>query len=151
MPEPMRVGGAASFAQRKEWEWAASGGEATRLGDKNQPKEANTWQGLFPVTNQVLDGFAGTAPVACFKANNFGLFDMIGNVWELTSDPYTESHNPQDNVPPDQSPTAQRSAQPGRWPRRPLKEDLFSALRTTVCATGRGHGRARKVIWPQVT
>ena len=97
----------------KEWEWAASGGEATRLGDKNQPKEANTWQGLFPVTNQVLDGFAGTAPVACFKANNFGLFDMIGNVWELTSDPYTESHNPQDNVPPDQSPTAQRSARPG--------------------------------------
>jgi formylglycine-generating enzyme required for sulfatase activity len=97
----------------REWEWAASGGQATRPGDRNQPEEANTWQGLFPVTNQARDGFVGASPVACFKANTFGLFDMIGNVWELTSDPYTESHNPQDNVPPDQVPVAQRPGQPG--------------------------------------
>ena len=97
----------------KEWEWAASGGQAARPGDRNQPEDANTWQGLFPVTNQALDGFAGASPVACFRANSFGLFDMIGNVWELTSDPYTESHNPQDNLPPDQAPPAQRLGQPG--------------------------------------
>jgi formylglycine-generating enzyme required for sulfatase activity len=97
----------------KEWEWAALGGQAARLGDKSQPEDANTWQGLFPVSNQASDGFVGASPVGCFKPNHYGLFDMIGNVWELTSDPYTESHNPQDNVPPDQAPPAQRLGQPG--------------------------------------
>ncbi len=97
----------------KEWEWAASGGQMARAGDRNQPEEANTWQGSFPITNQARDGFVGTSPVGCYKANSFGLFDMIGNVWELTSDTYTENHNPQDNVPPDQTPAAQRPARPG--------------------------------------
>ncbi len=97
----------------KEWEWAALGGQTARLGDRSQPEDANTWQGLFPVSNQGNDGFVGTSPVACFRPNHYGLFDMIGNVWELTSDPYAESHNPQDNVPPDQAPPAQRLGQPG--------------------------------------
>ena len=89
------------------------GGQTARQGDRRQPEQANTWQGLFPVKNQASDGFVGASPVACFEANRFGLFDMIGNVWELTSDPYTESHNPQDNVPPDQASAARRPGQPG--------------------------------------
>ena len=97
----------------KEWEWAALGGHAARPGDKSQPEDANTWQGFFPVNNPASDGFVGTSPVACFKPNHYGLFDMIGNVWELTSDHYTENHNPQDNVPPDQAPPVQRQVQPG--------------------------------------
>ena len=39
------------------------------------------------------DGYAGIAPVGCFKPNGYGLYDMIGNVWELTSDWYRPGHS----------------------------------------------------------
>ncbi|MEL7120085.1 MAG: SUMF1/EgtB/PvdO family nonheme iron enzyme [Bacteroidota bacterium] len=71
-----------------EWEWAAKGGVENAIYpwegqniDDNQPK-ANYWQGLFPYQNKETDGFYGTAPVASFAANGYGLFDMAGNVWE---------------------------------------------------------------------
>src|SRR3546814_13645823 len=51
---------------------------------------ANYWQGAFPFANQCLDGWEGTSPVGSFPANGFGLYDMIGNVWDWTQDWWSE-------------------------------------------------------------
>ncbi len=75
-----------------EWEWAARAGDPKAGDDRDQPKNANTWQGIFPVLNSGADGFVGLAPAGCYAPNAYGLYDMLGNVWELTSDVYTERH-----------------------------------------------------------
>ncbi|MDF2157834.1 formylglycine-generating enzyme family protein [Algoriphagus sp. CAU 1675] len=77
-----------------EWEFAARGGmngKRFAWGDELTPNGqylANTFQGTFPHENLGQDGFIGTSPVQSFAPNTFGLYDMIGNVWELTSDWY---------------------------------------------------------------
>ncbi|MBR0648636.1 formylglycine-generating enzyme family protein [Roseomonas terrae] len=78
-----------------EWEHAARGGAtAARFpwGDEEPTDEAghlcNIWQGDFPLRNTLADGFAGTASVGRYPPNGYGLFDMAGNVWEWTSDPF---------------------------------------------------------------
>lgn len=81
-----------------EWELAARGGmHAKRFawGDELTPQgryQANTFQGSFPSHNTQEDGFLTTAPVASFPPNAFGLYDMIGNVWEWTSDWYDAAY-----------------------------------------------------------
>jgi sulfatase modifying factor 1 len=75
-----------------EWEFAARGGldgAVYAWGEEFAPggkMMANTWQGEFPMINLLLDGFDRTSPVGTFPANGYGLYDMIGNVWEWTSD-----------------------------------------------------------------
>jgi len=77
-----------------EWEYASLGGSSqTRFqwGDELNPNGnylANFFQGDFPHSSRALDGYESTAPVASFPANKHGLYDMIGNVWEWTSDYY---------------------------------------------------------------
>jgi formylglycine-generating enzyme len=81
-----------------EWEFAARGGlEAADYawGDELEPggkHMANVWQGQFPWENLLTDGYERTAPVGQFPANPYGVFDMIGNVWEWTSDWYSAHH-----------------------------------------------------------
>jgi sulfatase modifying factor 1 len=81
-----------------EWEYAARGGldgKAFAWGDELAPGGqmlANSWQGEFPWQNLMLDGYAGTSPVAAFPPNGYGLYDMTGNVWEWTRDLFTASH-----------------------------------------------------------
>ncbi|WP_414682923.1 formylglycine-generating enzyme family protein [Longimicrobium sp.] len=79
-----------------EWERAARGGLEDReyaWGDALSPGGrimANVWQGEFPRENLLLDGWERTSPVGSFPPNGFGLYDMIGNVWEWTADWWRE-------------------------------------------------------------
>jgi formylglycine-generating enzyme required for sulfatase activity len=81
-----------------EWEFAARGGldgAEFAWGDDLIPNGrhmANTWQGEFPVQNLNADGFERTSPVTAFPPNGYGLHDMIGNVWEWTTDWYAAGH-----------------------------------------------------------
>jgi formylglycine-generating enzyme required for sulfatase activity len=81
-----------------EWEFAARGGlDGSQFcwGNEFNPGSrwmANTWQGQFPFHDLALDGFAGRAPVGSFPPNGYGLYDMAGNVWEWTTDCWSEDH-----------------------------------------------------------
>jgi formylglycine-generating enzyme required for sulfatase activity len=81
-----------------EWEYAARGGldcADYAWGNELNPggrQMANTWQGMFPHQNLGEDGFERTSPVTAFPPNGYGLYDMIGNVWEWTSDWWSTAH-----------------------------------------------------------
>ena len=75
-----------------QWEYAARGGlDRARYpwGDELLPQgqhRCNIWQGDFPTFNRGDDGFQATAPAASFEPNGYGLFNMVGNVWEWCAD-----------------------------------------------------------------
>lgn len=80
-----------------EWEAAAQGkndntiytwGNNSDILDAN----ANTWQGIFPTKNVPKDGFEFIAKVKSYAPNSIGLYDMLGNVWEITSDLFNVNH-----------------------------------------------------------
>lgn len=79
-----------------EWEFAARGGRTEgefAWGDSLTVRgrhQANTWQGEFPWLNLDEDGHRWTSPVGSYAPNGYGLYDMIGNVWEWTTDWYQQ-------------------------------------------------------------
>jgi len=122
----MRIGSVASFRLRAQWEYAARGGrndgeDWSQAFDKDGKPIANSWQGIFPVYNTEEDGYAGTAPVGCFPPNGYGLFDMIGNVWEWTSDWYVPAHPREEAVNPSGPSLMQVRVAAGQSPSKVIK------------------------------
>jgi formylglycine-generating enzyme required for sulfatase activity len=108
-----------------QWERAARGGLEGKVycwGDEFAPRGkmmANTWQGEFPYENQLLDGYERTSPVGNFPPNGYGLYDMAGNVWEWTADPFTPDHSEPHR--PCCAPENGRHAPGDEYPRRVTK------------------------------
>ena len=109
-----------------EWEFAARGGldgAEFAWGDELEPggrSMANTWQGEFPWQNLLKDGYETTSPVGAFAPNGYGLYDMIGNVWEWTTDWYAATHQ------------QQKSCCMPENPRGPREEDSYDPCQPKI-------------------
>ena len=92
-----------------EWEYAAASGVINRKypwGNElhqDGKHHCNIWQGDFPNVNTEEDGFLGTAPVDSFETNDFGLYNMSGNVWEWCEDNFSTQPGQTNHVPIDHS------------------------------------------------
>jgi len=132
-----------------QWELAARGGRdgeddwSSAFGDDGKPI-ANTWQGLFPVLDTKEDGYSGTAPVGCFKPNGYGLYDMIGNVWEWTSDWYKPGYS-RGPVTNPSGPDLQQIVTGARAPSRVIKGGSYLCA-SNYCARYRPAARQPQEI-----
>ncbi len=130
-----------------EWEYVARAGTATaRYWGAGADEQCEYANGFDLAGNEVrphpyhppaqcTDGFGRTAPVGSFPPNGFGLYDVLGNVWEWTEDCWTHA-----GAPPDGSAVQVPSCPDGRlirggsWGSFPSQ--LRSAQRRVHSGTG---------------
>jgi formylglycine-generating enzyme required for sulfatase activity len=106
-----------------EWEYAARAGREGEIypwGNQLKPDGkvvANFWQGTWPSDNRMEDRYYYTAPVGSFPPNAFGLYDIIGNVWEWTADWYASDYYRHSSAKDPKGPESgeQRVARGGSW------------------------------------
>ncbi|XP_032686242.1 formylglycine-generating enzyme [Odontomachus brunneus] len=102
-----------------EWEAACRGNLSDRhypWGNKIMPKDqhkVNIWQGEFPTRNTAEDGYKSTSPVTAFPQNKYGLHNIVGNVWEWTSDWWITSHSRHQQTNPTGPPSGTNKVKKG--------------------------------------
>jgi formylglycine-generating enzyme required for sulfatase activity len=132
-----------------EWEYAARAGTKTARywgdSEKDQCSYANgadqTYHKKYskdPGYNASCDdGFAYTSPVGKFKPNAFGLYDMLGNSWQMTLDCSSGSYSGGDNQGAAQTGACEKHVIRGAsWGRGP--KDLRAAKRGGMSEEVRG-------------
>ncbi len=112
-----------------EWEYACRGGTETARYWGEDPEGACVHENVADLTagrqlgltdiHHCEDGYAATAPVASFQPNPFGLYDMLGNVWEWCLDQYDAAgyfrHERDNPVIKDSRGNAERVIRGGYW------------------------------------
>jgi len=143
------TGKAYRLLSEAEWEYAARAGGALGEHDAKDPAAAcKVANGADQSAQQAqllrdytymdcTDGYAHTAPVGSFKANAFGLFDLIGNVWEWTEDCFADSYAgaPADGAAYAQAVCPARTVRGGSW--FGTAESLGPAFRAKAAANAR--------------
>jgi len=122
-------GVAATFPTEAQFEYANRAGTRTRyftgddveslegyanIGDASLKRKNPKWKSL---TAQFDDGCAFTSPVASYKPNPFGLYDMTGNAWNWCRDWYDAKFylNSRENDPEQDSEQKYRILRGGSW------------------------------------
>jgi formylglycine-generating enzyme required for sulfatase activity/TolB-like protein len=125
-----KTGKTVSLPTEAQWEYACRAGSKTRFGfgDKDEDlfkygnycDKSNT-NGFQWQDKDHNDGFDKTAPVGSLKPNDWGLYDMHGNVWEWCSDWYADSYANAKSVDPAGPDSGSgRVLRGGGWPSGPL-------------------------------
>lgn len=122
-----------------EWEYAARGDSDTVYFWGNDSTAGCAYANLYDQTAALTmtfswtaancdDGHATLAPVGERAANPFGLYDILGNVWEWTADcyiaPYAARTDPQQPVSSQSGACERRSVRGGGWLTRPDRQRL---------------------------
>ena len=112
-----------------EWEYVARAGTQTaRYWGESETGQCRYANGRDdPIS--CSDGHAETAPVGSFEPNAFGLYDVLGNVYEWTDDCWNASYAgaPTDGRSWASGDCARRVLRGGSWDSEPV--NLRSALR----------------------
>jgi formylglycine-generating enzyme required for sulfatase activity len=103
-----------------EWEYAARAGSTTVYPWGDRPSHDRANYGSDTCCTGLIAGgdkWLNTSPVGAFAPNAFGLYDMIGNVWQWTADCYTPSlaARPKNAAAVDQTDCKFRVARGGTW------------------------------------
>ncbi len=119
-----------------EWEAAAQGNAKGNIYTWGNDPEvlnqyANTWQGVFPVKNESVDGYELVAPVKSYPPNDLGIYDMLGNVWEITSDLFNVNHYK--NIDTSKQLINPTGAEKSYSPYNPLQEEIIIKGGSFLC------------------